>query len=154
MKKVFSIALLIAIFAVSFSCKKDSETSTNPSFSAKVDGVLWNSTSIVAVHFTAANTTQIMAAKLQSSEQIELFYRGLGTGTYTCNDENSGAGMIGSINFFSDDSGSAENTIIVTKYDATAKKVSGTFSFKAEDMDGNIHNITEGKFENIPLTVQ
>jgi hypothetical protein len=154
MKKVISIALLVSIIVLSFSCKKDSDsTPSNPSFSAKVQGTLWTGSSMVASHATAQNYTQVSAMGTLASEQISFDFIGSGTGTFPINDTNIGMVAISNYNFTSLFCDSPEGTITITKYDAVGLKISGTFSFKGEDIYGSVYHLTEGKFENITLVV-
>ena len=137
-----------------FSCKKDSGSTANPTFSAKVQGTLWKGATIAALHSTGGNTTQIIAAGTYPSEQISLIYIGSGKGTFTFNDQNMGSAVVGSYTFSSMFSDSPEGTITITQYDVNGKKISGTFSFKGDDIDGATYNVTEGKFDNVSLAVQ
>jgi hypothetical protein len=42
--------------------------------------------------------------------------------------------------------------IVITKYDEANNKISGTFSFSAQDYEGNSCVVSSGEFENVLLT--
>lgn len=155
MRKIILVSMLSAILIFSFSCKKDDKATTDTaSFSAKVNGTLWTATNMLAGHQTTGNTSNVTGMGTTAAEMISLDFIGNGTGTYKMKDYNMGSVSIGSIDcttFFSE---KPEGEIVITKYDAANSKISGTFSFKAEDMSGTVYTIKEGKFENVNLVVQ
>ncbi|RWX58941.1 DUF6252 family protein [Mesorhizobium sp. M2A.F.Ca.ET.039.01.1.1] len=59
---------------------------------------------------------------------------------------NSGA-MVGHIRFSS-------GKIVIDKYDAAAKTISGHFSASGKDESGKPEEVTDGKFSGIPVTAQ
>jgi hypothetical protein len=154
MKKSLFILAMLTVLAFVYSCKKDETEEAKTSFSAKVQGTSWTAATIVAFHATGGNYTQITAAGSMPTEQISLYYIGSGTGTFTMNDDNLASAVIGSYTFTSMFSDTPDGEIVITKYDETNKKISGTFHFKGEDIDGNVYTVTEGKFENVDLTIQ
>jgi hypothetical protein len=81
------------------------------------------------------------------------FNKGWGTGTFAFNDDNMGTSTIAGSVFSTIFDNNPTCEIIITKFDATKGKISGTFSFTGEDFDGNDFAVTEGKFENIVLTI-
>jgi len=154
MKKIILVTLLAATLLISFSCKKDETESTATSFSAKINGTLWTATNMLAGHELLNNTTQITAMGASVSEQISLVFTGSGTGTFKMNDDNVGSVTVGNSDFTSFFSDVPEGEIVITKYDLSNMKISGTFAFKGEDIDGTVYTLTEGKFQNINLVVQ
>ena len=47
----------------------------------------------------------------------------------------------------------ANAAVNITAFDASSRKVSGTFAFKLKDQAGNITELTDGKFEDIQLII-
>lgn len=155
MKKLTLISILLVVLTFTYSCKKDDSGSSNASFSAKVESTLYTGATMVAVHATGGNTTQIIASGTMPSEQIGLYYKGSGTGTFAFDDlgYNSGIVNVGNYSFSSMFKDVPVGQIVITKYDVDNKLISGTFSFEGEDGSGNTYHVTEGKFENVSLTV-
>jgi hypothetical protein len=156
MKKNVFLLLLAVMMVTFFSCKKDSSdatTDTTPGFSLKFQGTTWTGSSYNATHLTYNNVTQINAYKTGTSDQIVVAFTGAATGTYTLNDNNIGTAVIGSYSFSSLFSDIPVGSIVITKYDVSKKLISGTFTFDGESFGGSVYHITDGKFDNIPLTV-
>ena len=155
MRRIILVSMLSITLVFSMSCKKDDKTATaTASFSAKVNGTLWTASNFLAGHQSLGNTSTVTGLGTTAAEMINIDFTGSGTGTYKMNDSNMGSVTIGSINcttFFSDP---PVGEIVITKYDAANSKISGTFSFKAEDMSGTVYTITEGKFDNVELVIQ
>jgi hypothetical protein len=154
MKKIILCTLLAAMLVFSFSCKKDSTETTATSCSAMVEGTKWTAANTMVVHSTGGNTTQFLASGAAPSEQIAIYFKGSGTGTFKFNDDNLGSVVVGNYVFTSLFSDTPVGEIVITKYDAANKKISGTFTFQGEDIDGVVYHVTEGKFDNVTLTVQ
>jgi hypothetical protein len=135
--------------------KKDrNETeATTPGFSLKVQGTTWTGSTYAAVHLAFNNVTQVTAYKSGTSDQIVVAFTGASTGTYAFNDNNLGSAVIGSVAYSSLFSDIPVGSIVITKYDVTNKLISGTFSFDGESFGGTVYHFTEGKFNNVPLTV-
>jgi hypothetical protein len=152
MKNLFLISLL-SIMLISFGCKKDDPSSSKASFSAKVQGTMWTGSIVTAVQFTGENLIMITAAGTNPSEQISLDIKASGTGTFPINNDNLGTVEIGTYSFTSLISSNPLGQVVITKYDVTNKKISGTFYFDGEDMAGTVYHVTEGKFENIDLVI-
>jgi len=155
MKNHALISILLVILIFTFGCKKekDETTSSAASFSAKVEGTLWSGSIIMATHSTSGNFTTIMATGTSPFDQIALDFTGSNTGTYGMNDDNLGSVAIGNTSFTTMYSSSPVGQIAITKYDETNKLISGTFYFNGEDIDGKVYHVTEGKFENVALTI-
>jgi hypothetical protein len=153
MKKPALISILLVILVFTISCKKDDDAGTKSSYSAKVEGTVWNAVTIAAIHSTGGNTTTISASGSAPSEQIVIYYKGSGTGTFEFNDDNMGSVVVGNYVFSSMFSSTPVGQIKITKYDEGNKLISGTFSFDGEDIYENVYHVTEGKFENVSLIV-
>jgi hypothetical protein len=154
MKKNLFILLLAVMMFTFLSCSKDSsDDTTTPGFSLKFQGNTWTGTTYTATHITFNNTTQITAYKSGTSDQVVIAFTGSGTGTYPFNDSNMGSAIIGTYTFSSVFSDTPVGSIVITKYDASKKLVSGTFSFEGQSYAGTVYQITDGKFDNVPLTV-
>ena len=155
MKNHALISILLVILVFTFGCKKEKDETSGSaaSFSAKVEGTLWPAAIIMATHFTDGNLTTITAAGGVPSDQISLDIKGSGTGTFIMNDDNMGSVTIGNSSFTSMFSSNPVGQVLITRYDAENKLISGTFYFNGEDLDGKVYHVTEGKFENIELTI-
>ena len=153
MKNLVLISMFVSMLVLTFSCKKDDKAAAGNSLSAKVEGTLWTSTVVMASHSTAANLTSIIAAGNSATEQIGLNFVGAATGTYHLGDSNMGMASVGNKTFSSLMSDAPVGEIVITKYDATKMLISGTFSFKGEDIDGTVYNVTEGSFNDVTLTI-
>lgn len=154
MKKTLFALAMIVLLLMNFSCKKEDPNDAAASFSAKVQGTQWTAATISSSHLTGGNLTQIIAAGAMPSEQIALTFHGSGTGTFVMDDDyNVCTAVIGDYTFTSMFSDSPDGEIIITRYDAANGKISGTFHFKGEDIDGNEFSVTEGKFTNVDLVV-
>jgi hypothetical protein len=155
MKKVILATMLAATLIFSFSCKKDdNEETTATGFSAKIEGNIWTAQNTLAGHSTLNNITQVTGMSSTGAEQIHLIFKGSGTGTFKMNDDNMGAVEITNYSFTSFFSDTPVGEIVITKYDATNMKISGTFKFEGEDIDGTVYHLTEGKFDNVVLVIQ
>lgn len=156
MKNSALISILLVLLVFTSGCKKDKDETTNSaaSFSAKVDGTLWQGSVIMAMHSTNGNFTSIIATGTSPFDQIALDFTGSGTGTYSMNDDNLCSVVIGNISFTTLYISKPVGQIVITKYDETNKLISGTFYFNGEDFDGKLYHVTEGKFENVALTIQ
>jgi hypothetical protein len=157
MKKIISLALLAAVMISFTSCKKKSDSSetavTTPSLSMKFNGNSWVPTTITAAYLSYNSSTTITAYKTGTSDQFVLIYAGKGTGTYNfADDEAFGSGNIGSSTFSTIMFDYTTGSVIVTAYDSSKKLISGTFSFSSSKKSESSLNVTEGKFDNIPLT--
>jgi hypothetical protein len=157
MKKIITLALLAAVMIASTSCKKKSDSTdtsgTSPSLSMKFNGTSWTATTISAAYLSYNTSTTITTLKSGTSDQFVLIYAGKGTGTYNFGDDEAfGSGNIGSVSFSTVTSFYPTGSVIVTSYDATKKLISGTFSFTSDKKDASSFNVTEGKFDNVPLT--
>ena len=100
------------------------------------------------------NQTQISATGKSASEQFILSFNGTGPGTFQFDDNNMGSVALTNYTFSSMFTDTPVGQIVISKYDVTNKKISGTFTFKGADLDGNIYSVTEGKFDNVQLAIQ
>ena len=157
MKKFFTLAMVTAMILFFFSCKKsssDNSNTTTTSFSMKYNGTAWTGTTITASYISYNNSTSVTAYKSGTSDQVVIAFTGNTTGTYNfTGDAAIGSGTIGSVTFSSLYSAVPSGTITVTNYDTSKKLISGTFSFDAVNTGNVTVHITEGKFENIPVTI-
>ena len=155
MRKILFFMLAILLMVSSNSCKKDkTDTSgdTSTGFSAKVGGTSWTAKSVIATEYTGPSTI-IVAIGSTASETMTLHIGGAANGTYKVTANNNMCeGNIGDYfsTYFSD---VPVGQIVITKYDLTNKLVSGTFTFDASSSGSTVYHVTEGKFDNVPLTV-
>ncbi len=153
MKRTFYFLLMLSVLAFSSGCKKDETEEVKPAFSAKVDGTLFTGVYLMAQHSTGGDATTITGAGAMPSEQIVLNFKGSGVGTFDMSDNNIASVVVGGLTCTTLWDDTPSGSVVITKYDVENKKISGTFSFSASDFDGGIHQITEGKFENLELQV-
>jgi len=154
MKKIYQYFLLTFFMLSLASCEKDDEDMPGQ-LSAKVDNVAWQADgSILAVIDNRnGDNLLIIFAKDNKNEEIIITAKDVtGTGTYTDATDpsrNHGQYTINPnkywyslfLNSFS---------VTITKFDQTAKKISGTFRFQAEAAhDNSIKSITDGVFTNV-----
>lgn len=154
MKNFVTLALLTAIMVSFFSCKKDSNSSSiTPSLSMKFEGTGWTATTVLATYTSYNSSTTITASK--TGDQLVLIYTGTGKGTYNFTDDEAfGSGNIGPVSFSTLVSFFPTGSVIVTSYDSSKKLISGTFSFTGDNMGGSAFQVTEGKFENVTVTMK
>lgn len=148
--------LAVQLMVSSNSCKKDkTDTSgdTSTGFSAKVGGTSWTAKTFIATEYSGGPSTIIVATGSTASETMTLHVGGAANGTYKVTTGNNMCeGNIGDYfsTYFCD---VPVGQIVITKYDVTKKLISGTFAFDAESSGSTVYHITEGKFDNVPLTV-
>jgi len=143
------------------ACKKDDEdtaVSDAPGqMSAKVDNVAWKADQLLLAVIDNQNGDNLLMifGKNKTNEEIIIKAKDvIKTGTYTNatdRDNNHGQYSINlTQNWYSLFSGNF--SITITKFDQTAKKISGTFHFEAEAAhDNSVKNITEGTFTDVPF---
>ena len=153
MKNHALIPILLVILVFTFGCKKDNASDNSPaSYSVKVNGNAFAVSLMVAEYMPSGNLTAISAAASNKTDFISIQFIGSATGTYIINENNAGAVNMGNNSYMSIFSPIPVGQIVITKFDLANKLISGTFYFDAEDIDGNVSHVTEGKFENVELT--
>lgn len=150
--------MLAATVIFAAGCKKSSDDTTptpspTKSFSAKIDGTAWSSTSVISSYTATLGYTQVAATGGNNSDTFQITFVGEATGTFSMGTVTTGTASVNGTMFSSISLDPPVGQVVVTKYDKTSNLVSGTFSFDARDMNGATHHITEGKFENVPLVV-
>ena len=151
MKKTLFIVLVAVLIMPLVSCNKDDNNILSTSFSAKIDGTSWNGDLVAAIHSTDVNITTITATSTSGTNKILLSFQGSGKGTYSFDNYNTGTVYSGSTLFSSEYLETPDGEIVITKYDESSNKISGTFSFTAMDFYGNSCTVSSGKFENVLL---
>jgi len=162
MKKIALIVQLFALMLVLISCKKDA-TDENPgssitgSLSVKVQGTLWTAASHSGFYDVGKNASTIMSSGIYATENITIVFGGRGIGTYKFGSYGSSNVMsltVGGSSFQTNLCDNPDGEIVITKYDEAKKKMSGTFKFQGKSMvDHKDYTITEGKFDDISLTL-
>jgi hypothetical protein len=162
MKKINLIIQLTAAMLVLFSCKKDateanSGSSITGSLTVKVQGTLWTAASSSGYYDVGKNVSTMMASSTYTSENITIVFSGRGIGTYKFGSYGSSNVMsltIGGSSFQTNLCDNPDGEIVISKYDEAKKKMSGTFKFQGKSMvDHKDYTITEGKFDDISLTL-
>lgn len=152
MKKTLLIALVAVLIMPLVSCDKDDNNVLSTGFSAKINGTSWNGDIVAAIHSTDVNMTTITATSVSGSDKVILSFQGSGKGTYSFDNFNMGIVYSGSSVFSSEFLETPVGEIVITKYDEANNKISGTFSFSAQDYEGNSCVVSSGEFENVLLT--
>jgi len=168
MKKYqFKTGILTALASVAIilsACKKDDPEPTTPtptptptvtsSFSAKLNGAIFNETLLSGIESTGAATIAITASRNGGVEAIGLaFPNTIAAGTYTYDGSFGSKRGIYNLNQTADGMYSADSgtgSLVITSHDLTNNVVSGTFNFVANPNIGSTavdsHSITEGAF--------
>ncbi len=182
MKKILNYSIvLFATLAIGFSSCKDEETPPSTStaktdvFTCKVNGTAWESnprstmvpfldSMIPSVNASVeADTLSMMAFKTTSTDSTMILFSVLlknprvGTYTMTGTDYNiyyfSGIDFMTFLNTFFGYTSSS--TLNITKFDATNKKISGTFNTTMTSTSGApTMTITDGTFTDVTLTTK
>ena len=157
MKKYFTF--LLVIFSL-ISCEED-VSFNNPSFQGMKDNVFWRAVDSKA--FLAADGSLIIEG-YTGNEVLTLRTTSTTVQKYPLGTSNSKTAVYvltngnGEISFATGiDIGSGE--IIITEYDNLNNTISGTFKFKAENVDGNplagdVLNFQQGVFYKVPVSLQ
>jgi hypothetical protein len=153
---------LTAVVLITTACKKnngDTPGSTSGSqLAAKVDGVDFKSSDVVAI-VNNAEGSFLFTAKDSHENSISISGPNR-TGTFTAQNDNITGGIYtnsaGAIWMSTMDAGDA--SITITKYDASAKKMSGTFTFTAPAIGTSgatgTKTVTNGSFTDVKLLIQ
>ncbi|HNW77088.1 MAG TPA: DUF6252 family protein [Bacteroidales bacterium] len=153
MKKTLLIALVAALIMPLVSCNKDDNNDLSIGFSADINGTHWNGDIVAAIHSTDVNMTTITATSGLGSDKVILMFKGSGKGTYSFVDNyNTGSVFLSNSTYSSEFLETPVGEIVITKYDEANNKISGTFSFSAQDYEGNSCLVSSGEFENVLLT--
>lgn len=182
MKKILNYSIvLFATLAIGFSSCKDEETTPSTTttaktdvFTCKVNGTAWESnprstmvpfldTIMQSVSaYVDADTMSIMAFKTTSTDSTMIMMSVLlktprvGTYTMTGTDYNiyyfTGIDFTTFLNTFF--GYTASSTLNITKFDATNKKISGTFNTTMTSTTGApTITVTDGAFNDVTITM-
>ena len=183
MKKILNYSIvLFATIAIGFSSCKDEETPTPSTptaktdvFTCKVNGTNWESNSrstmvpfldslVPSVNASVeADTLSMMAFKTTATDSSMILFSVLlknprvGTYTMTGIDYNifyfSGIDLVTFLNTFF--GYTAASTLNITKFDATSKKISGTFNTTMTSSTGGpTMTITAGEFTDVSFSTK
>ena len=162
MKKItrlLNIAIAIAVLVSFSSCGDDKEEPEKTNYiSAKVNGALWTPSSVQCIlleddtlNFRIVNFTATYGGKTIT---IEVDDHGSGhsinIGTRTYDNGTAFFKYSTSNTPYNTTSGS----INITACDASSQLLTGAFSFSASDNDGNVIQITDGKFEKVTFSTR
>jgi hypothetical protein len=116
------------------------------SYTAKVDGVVWES-DIQSVSNTPATKITLVGIESTSGTRITLTY----SGPFTTGTVNIGSTFVAEYrNAQGDPFGGISGSITFTKFDTTNKVISGTFSCNVKNNNTNVTKvITNGVIQNI-----
>lgn len=171
MKSIKNISFLLLLGFIIFACCKKKKNDPSPSnpctdncLSAKIDGVYWencqdNSWGPPSISGEFYSGIRLIIDAKNSCTQIGTvyldFYTNGSIGTYLLGDTTNNLGY--AHNYLASSGGNSYytdsthiGTVIITKFDTTAKRVSGTFQFEAIDTSINkVLKITEGKISDV-----
>lgn len=166
MKKIYTVALFVILCAGQIffiGCKKKpfyNVTCKDKQLNANVDGKEFDSCVLTVVSTNSScqiNTNNGRSGFSKKYMDISLSFPPA-TGTYTLGDINANGasasvqiGVAGSV--YLTDSIVNTGTITITKYDMSAKRVSGTFSFTGLESPsgGGTKTVSSGEFTDVKL---
>ena len=143
MKNIFFIFLAITFIGLT-ACNKDDEAGSNGdcSLSAKIDGSDWcGSANFTVTNLGPAGVISSIGAGNTNMEAIGLQFMSDQTGTYDL------AGKLASFTENGNAFQSTSGTLTISKFEGN--KISGTFNFEAEDLNGITVSVTDGKFSDL-----
>jgi len=161
--KIKSILFLASVVFLG-ACSKSKTDNPNPatdkeSFSVKINGVAFspNVANVYVDTFMQSGKfiTQIIAQ--EGDKSLVLQFNGSIPNTYTQSAPTDypmdvAIYYIGTDSTFICSNSAGGGTLSISKYDKVNSKVSGTFSFKAEEFFSNdLKTFTEGNFENVNI---
>lgn len=149
--KIFILALILGISTANISCDKD----TLGSMSATIDGAQWEATiaSVIAADYGEYIT--LVGFDL-NTKKVFISIKASSTGTYNLQVLESQTETYALYLKSKDDESdgtkkyvSTTGTVTITKL--ADKKISGTFTFTAANSLEEVIEITNGKFDNVPI---
>jgi hypothetical protein len=152
--------IMCAIVIMGVSCKKDSSGNIIVTkMSATIDGKAWDSAIRTTVLQATTNTFIITGTSL-TGEILEVTTYGTTQGTYELSVGSVSAKCLGTYKASissgtSDIYISTSGTVVLTKVDKTAKKISGTFVFSLYCLNSKLtKTVTNGVFNDLSYTEQ
>jgi hypothetical protein len=154
--KKSTLLLLIPIIIFSFACKKDSKIADiiNPTASMKctINGTPWSA--ITRVTTKQGNTFLINGTGSLGNDVLNITVLGTTPGTYTLSTYSPPQTQFSATYTNSTSSTDSlytayEGTVTLSSVDTTAKKISGTYTFKAKNLLLLNKSITGGTFTNL-----
>lgn len=157
---------MVGLIALAFAaCSKEKSVDTTEDggpgvFRMKVDGTQWNATTAIAASIkdgviiltgtSADKKTLYLELDNTTAITYDLDQNSGSYATYLDQNESAPTPYATDEGQSSDDAG---GPVVVTKIDATNKRISGTFSFRMfRDIDSKQVIVTEGVFENLTYT--
>ena len=151
---IFAILLVGVFFTI--SCKKDSKITDvinlSASMKAKVNGTQW--TALTRVTTVQGSNLIVNGTGSLGSDVLNVTIFGTTPGTYTLSTTAPVSTQFSAT--YTNDTGNTDSlytaytgTVTITKFDATSKRVSGTFSFTAKNLALVTKTITEGSFTEL-----
>ncbi len=154
MKKIASLLLMIFVLV---SCETD-VTRNDPAFQAQKDDALWRAKTSYAE--LAANQS-VTITGISQFETVILQVQSVNPGTYALGVNNANKAFY---QYSNDDielayetvNGENDGQVIIDDYDPITMKISGTFRFNANNMNGNplgpdVTNFQYGVFYKVPV---
>lgn len=150
--------ILIFLMLTFLSCKKETEPVPTPipvepvftqGFSAKVDGVIFEETSLTATEDVATNSISVVASKSPYPAIKLIFMNTITPGYYAF---NGPSGPSRGLYYLSETEEFAAfpstGTLKILSHDTITNRIEAEFFYLAE-FDNDDHNITEGSFKLI-----
>ena len=164
MKKLNLLFIVFAIFMISQSCKKEETGGQTPtptetkSFVAYIDGVKF-SPAIANVYIDTVRDGNYLIKTLIAeigNKSISVQFTSNITGSFALTGGASGYDVgrydVGADSSWVCTSSVGGGNLVISKYDKTNNKISGTFNFKAKIFgSSNIKNITNGEFFDVEI---
>lgn len=155
MRKFMLGSLLMAVVFIASGCKKNDkdDVSGKPTFSVKINGSVWNPSTIAATYLSLIDETQVTALTGLTDELI-IYFPGKITGTFDAGYEgcdftyaNGALNVYSTAPFFDNPVGHLE----ITRFDTINNVLDGTFFFEGYNDNNELKRFTEGSFSNIVL---
>lgn len=160
MKKILFAKFIVPLFSLAVllnSCKKDEKTVTpstpTAGIIAKINGKAFTDDGTSEAFKNSTISTSIFSINSAETSSIGIGFGAVTTGTYIIGNGNHGATYRAYDANGNDTTYSAtQGSFVITKYDLTSNKLSGTFSFTATNSaTGRTVAITEGVITDIPI---
>jgi hypothetical protein len=148
--------VFLALMLLAMSCKKDAGSVIPTKMSATIDGKSWDSLLRTTIWQTNSNTFVITGTSLTGEILVVTTY-GSTAGTYELSVLPVKAQCAGSYKASATTSSgdiyvSSAGTVVLSKVDKTAKKISGTFSFTLVKNLSDTKTVTNGVFTDLSYT--
>jgi hypothetical protein len=160
---VIAVITLASAFVIQSCTKKNTTTVTTTNMTATVNGKSFSGIASASMSNGGLLFAAVQTGGTPATKEFNLYTKVNATGTYNMN-VNTGQTGAGNTGVYAEGASAGTltdywtdsthtGTIVITKYDVSAKKVSGTFSFNAiqfypQTGTGTV-NVTNGSFTDV-----